>query len=663
MSFSINTAKIPGNPDNCSLTEDIEAITHASEHIIFSQNIINKHSSSSERKEKFLSQLHSISNRAGNPILYLAVLGEFSSGKSTFINALLRQRLLKSARVATTASATYISYGDQLSIKATFLDNECIQATELNTLKLGQRISEIKANLPREISIKDFIDLLTSDQEVANHIKRIDILLPEARLKEGLSIIDTPGIGAGAEYTSNHSKVTKSVIDESADAAIVLIPSSQAMSDTLISFLRTTVSHFLHRCIFMITAMDDQEEEQRTQIIHFTKRKLQEKLGLIEPIVLESSAITMVPIPKVPSHKQDMWLYWQQQFVNAENVIISEMIRQRKIIISERLIFLIQSIFTELDKDIEETRRRLAEEEQYLNKNSIVAIEKILNQIFQQGIEKISRQGNFCKSNVLSKESKFRFKSKEKVKEIIDEAGWDIISSYSEIVEPKIRSAIEAEEKKFIQRVNEDIKKLKTCCEEVSFEFREQFEENYQSLKALGVDITVPSLRISSISLPSIRFTSPQYYIEQVNKEDSERTGWGAAIGAAAGFMLLGPIGAAIGAGLGGVTGYGSGNNLDTCRQGVQSRVDSDINNYVDKYTSEVKSTIDHFINQALSDLEDAVENHLLEYESVVNDMMNQHQDKVNSLSQKIQEAKSDSVELKQRKQRLETLQSKLIQV
>ncbi|NJN92347.1 MAG: hypothetical protein HC878_19600 [Leptolyngbyaceae cyanobacterium SL_5_14] len=366
----------------------------------------------------------------------------------------------------------------------------------------------------------------------------MDISLLETRLKEGLSIIDTPGIGAGAEYTNNHSTVTKSVIDD-ADAAIVLIPSSQPMSDTLISFLKTTASHFLHRCIFIITAMDDQEEEEeRAQIVHFTQRKLQEKLGLIEPIVLESSAITMVPIAKIPDHKKSVWSYWQKQFIKVESIVISEMVRQRKIIISERLIFLIQSIFTELDKDIEETRKKLSDEEKYLNNNSIEAIEKILNQIFQQSIEKISRRGSFCKSNVISKESQFRFKAKEKAKKIIDESGWKIINSYDETVEPQIRSAVEAEGKEFINKVNEDIKQLRTCCEEVSFEFRERFEKNYQTLKALGVAITVPSLSVSSISLPSISFTSPKYYIEQVNKEDNKRAGWGAAIGAAAGFMV-----------------------------------------------------------------------------------------------------------------------------
>jgi hypothetical protein len=409
--------------------------------------------------------------------------------------------------------------------------------------------------------------------------------------------------------------------------------------------------------------MDDQEEEERAQIVHFTQRKLQEKLGLIEPIVLESSAITMVPIAKIPDHKKSVWSYWQKQFIKVESIVISEMVRQRKIIISERLIFLIQSIFTELDKDIEETRKKLSNEEKYLNNNSIEAIEKILNQIFQQSIKKISRRGSFCKSNVISKESQFRFKAKEKVKKIIDESGWKIINSYDETVEPQIRSAVEAEGKEFINKVNEDIKQLRTCCEEVSFEFRERFEKNYQTLKALGVAITVPSLSVSSISLPSISFTSPKYYIEQVNKEDNQRAGWGAAIGAAAGFMILGPIGAAIGAGLGGVTGYGSGNDLDTCRQGVQSRVDNDINNYVDKYTSEVKSAIDCFVSQAVSGLKNAVEEHLFEYESVVNNMMRQHKEKVNSLSQKVREAEIDAVELKQRKQRLETLQSRLIQI
>ncbi|MGB3638661.1 MAG: dynamin family protein [Rivularia sp. (in: cyanobacteria)] len=643
--------------------EEIDAITNASEHILFAKNMIHKHSVSSQRKQNLFEQLQYIEKRTTDATLYLAVLGEFSSGKSTFINALLRQRLLKSARVATTASATYIKYGHIKSVSVTFSNQKCIRATESNYSQLCKTISELKTDLPKKPSLNQLIDLLTSDQAVANWVKRIDIWLPEERLKSGLSIIDTPGIGAGVDYTHNHASVTQTVIKESADAAIVLIPSSAPMSDTLISFLRTTASHFLHRCVFVVTAMDDREEEEREQIINFVKGKLKEKLGLVNPMVLESAAITMLPIAKIPSYKQDIWSYWQRQFIGLETIFLREMIRQRNVIISERLVCLLQAIFLELNQDIEDKQKKLALEEQYLNANSVTAIEEVLKKLFEQCIEKISRQGNICKSNLSSKKNKFSSDIKAEVSNIINENGWDIIHNYDNAVEPKIREAVEAEGQKFVRKVNKDIKKLQKCCEEVSYEFREQFEKNYQNLKALGVNIAIPSLTVSSVSITSISFTSPKFFIEQVNEEDNKRAGWGAAIGAAAGFIFLGPIGAAAGAAAGGFTGYRSGNDLDSCRQEVRNKVGNDVDEYVDKYFVKVQSTIDNFVNDAVSYLQSIVEAHLSEYGAVVNKMVTEHHQKRNQLNRDIQEINSDSTELSRRKQILETLKSKLIQV
>lgn len=650
------------NPNNF-LFEEIDAITNASEHISFAKNMIHKHSVSSQRKQNLFEQLQYIEKRTKDATLYLAVLGEFSSGKSTFINALLRQRLLKSARVATTASATYIKYGHTKSVSVTFSNNKCIRATESNYSQLCKTISELKTDLPKKPSLNQLLDLLTSSQAVANWVKRIDIWLPEERLKRGLSIIDTPGIGAGADYTHNHARVTQTVIKESADAAIVLIPSSAPMSDTLISFLRTTVNHFLHRCVFVVTAMDDREEEEREQVINFVKHKLKEKLGLVNPMVLESAAITMLPIAKIPSYKQDIWCYWQQQFVGLEKIFLREMIRQRNVIISERLICLLQAIFIELNQDIEEKQKKLALEEKYLNANSVTAIEEVLKKLFEQGIEKISRQGNICKSNLSSKKNKFSSDIKAEVGNIINENGWDIIQNYDNAVQPKIMEAVEAEGRNFVCKFNQNTEQLKRCCEEVSFDFKEQFEKNYQNLKALGVNSTIPSLTVSSVSITSTSFKSPKFFIDRVNEEDNKRAGWGAAIGAAAGFMFLGPVGAAAGAALGGLTGYGSGNDLDTCRQEVRSRVGNDVDEYVDKYFLKVQSTIDSFINDAISDLQKLVEAHLCEYGAVVNKMVNEHQKKAKQHYCEIQETNSDAAQLSSRKQRLETLKLKLLQV
>jgi predicted GTPase len=589
-----------GNLHDCSFVEGIEAVTKASDHIAFSRNIIPKHSVSPQREKLFCEQLHFIEERFNGSTLYLAVLGEFSSGKSTFINALLRQRLLKSARVATTASATYIKSGNFFQVSATFLDGKCIQATESDVEKLYQAIDQLKKGIQSQLSLKDLLDLLTSDQDVADWVNRIEISLPEDKLKSGLSIIDTPGIGAGSDYTKDHEGVTRKVIEESADAAIVLIPSSQPMSSTLISFLRTTASHILHRCIFVVTAMDDQEDEQRRNIIDFVRQKLREKLGLIDPIVFESAAITMLPISVIPLYKKDVWAYWQNQFIELEKNLFSEIIRQRSIIISERLVFLFQSIFVELNKDINEKQGNLADEARFLNKNSVLAIEEVLKNIFEEGSKKIYRQGNRFRANVSSKRGGFCYETKSSISNVVNGASWEKIKNYDKALEPEIREAVELRGRSFANEFIHDLEEFEECCEEVCEEFRSQFELNYRNLKSLGLNIAVPSLALTSLSVSSIRFNSPKYYIEQINQEDNQRAKGGAALGGTIGLFVAGPLGALVGATVGGFFGYAI-NDIDTCRKEILNRVEKDINSYIDEYISEINSTVSGFVNDAIS--------------------------------------------------------------
>src|SRR5436305_140273 len=64
-------------------------------------------------------RLTQIRERREDANLYLAVIGEFSSGKSTLINALLRENLLPTSVVqATTAAATVLRAGPRRTVVA-----------------------------------------------------------------------------------------------------------------------------------------------------------------------------------------------------------------------------------------------------------------------------------------------------------------------------------------------------------------------------------------------------------------------------------------------------------------------------------------------------------------------------------------------------------------
>lgn len=345
------------------LAQEIDAITNASEHIDFIKAMLQKHAASEERKQELLKKLHIVEQRAGDSRLHLAVLGEFSGGKSTFINALLKNRLLKSARVATTASATHITFGPVLKVKATFSSGACIEATALDTHDLSQAIARIKSLPLKILPIREAINLLTADQVIADTLKRVDIALPSRSLQSGLSIIDTPGIGAGGESTQRHAHITQAVVEQYADAAIVLIPSAQPMSYTLLSFLQNTARAFLQRCIFVVTSMDTQSEEERQKTLAFVRQTLIKQLALNNPFVYQCSAISVFfDLGAAATHESPSRQEWQDQFSRLEHVLLKEVVRQRHLMISERLTALFQLLLLELERDMQ-TRQDVIEKE------------------------------------------------------------------------------------------------------------------------------------------------------------------------------------------------------------------------------------------------------------------------------------------------------------
>ena len=630
---------------------------HASEHIAFIQKMLKKHSASSDRKQTLLKQLEFAEQRAADPNLNLAVLGEFSSGKSTFINALLRQRLLKSARVATTASATYITFSPTLNVKATFLDGSCISATALDTTKLSGAITQITARSVGNLPIRTVIDLLTSNQTVADKVRRVDISLPNRHLKSGLSIIDTPGIGAGSDHTKMHSQIAQAVVEQSADAAIVLIPSAQPMSSTLLAFLQSTARHFLHRCIFVVTAMDNQDSEEQRRVLGFVYHCLTKKLGLRKPSLYECAAVTALPVlGKIPVDKQPIWLDWQQAFYKLETLLVQEVARQRNLIISEKLIYLFQALLVELKADVQARQNTIERGEKQLQENSIEALESVLSQLLEQGSQRICAASSRCSTTASASKSGFRARVRSKAHSIIDSGSRESIHNYSSAVEPILTSAAEVECRQFLQTVDNDVQQLKQCFKEVSIEFNHHFEKSYTMLTSFGSSITIPPVALASLSVPSVGFSSAVSLAKQVQQAD-KRTGTGTYAGAAVGFLVMGPVGAAAGAALGRVMGSSGQKSLrDDYRQEIKQQVDQDIDRYVEEVTREIELLKEN----AIAELRAIAQTYLVEYSAAVNEILQQHSVRERRLTLKAKDIRRDMHELIQRQRQLEALSSQI---
>ena len=133
----------------------------------------------------FERNIASFKSRLNDDELRIAVVGEFSSGKSTFINALIGKDILKHATTETTAVITRIVNVDKNSSlcytgKVIFKDRTEKVLKDLN-------------------SIKEYTSTFSSTCDVVKEINAVEIYVPLLNTKRNIVIIDTPGLNGIAD--------------------------------------------------------------------------------------------------------------------------------------------------------------------------------------------------------------------------------------------------------------------------------------------------------------------------------------------------------------------------------------------------------------------------------------------------------------------------------
>ncbi len=127
------------------------------------------------------------------------MIGEFSSGKSTLVNALLRDELLATDVLpATTACPTLVRFGDKLQAKALFRD-EPHGPYSYRGNTLWDRLTGVMdrpRGLGQDALLRCFLHAATTNEPVARMFARVEVTVLANGFASNLVLIDTPGINA-----------------------------------------------------------------------------------------------------------------------------------------------------------------------------------------------------------------------------------------------------------------------------------------------------------------------------------------------------------------------------------------------------------------------------------------------------------------------------------
>ena len=312
-----------------NITESIETIG----------SIIDELSIDEKKIAEFREQYLKISLRSRDPNFYLSTIGDFSSGKSTLINTIIKRKLLKVAHAATTAVPTYIYRGKNNRV---VVNVKCNNGKKYDlTSETDARKFEKKFGVQLPQQIDERISLLTADKELSLKIEAVNIELPDDELANGLCIIDTPGINPGADFAEKHAEITKHILNEKADAIIILFPADQAYTQSFEKFLKDNAEYFMKDAIFVVTMMDRVDEEERDDVIRFVKTNLRNNFHLKDPQVLSCSAMLSGKDP-----------YWTNKFKEFEKSLMDKLAQNRQRIVTERLIKLSNELLNSIQSEI-----------------------------------------------------------------------------------------------------------------------------------------------------------------------------------------------------------------------------------------------------------------------------------------------------------------------
>ena len=431
------------------------------------------------------------------------VCGEFKRGKSTFINALLDMSLCPTDEHIATSTVSIIKYGEKQKVTR-FYDTE----------------AGVKEEIIEYEKINQFAK--GSNLEIDNTIMLV-IEVPCNRLKDGLTIIDTPGVGG---LNPRHRFLTLSAIPKT-DTIFYMVSVGEPMTTIELDFLKKDILPKSKAYKVILNRVDELEDDEIEEAINDCKKKICSYCDVDNIDVIPVSAYLWQEYNK--SHDE---IDGEASFHKLIEKAIDEICYTYRLsllqILKNTLVDEMQSILTLIKKEQE----NLSDPNPDKIKKIVANREKLKNMLYglQQDGSEIKKQVSFvlkeARANVLSEISKSSvLLSSDRLDEVLNDD----------------RAVGEDGDKWVLDEINKDIQKL--ICDiddEINYAFEESLGIIQQDLNIdqysfngqMEANLKVRERREGEVTCGMVRQVLPGLSVGGI--------GWGVASAAGGFFSGLG---------------------------------------------------------------------------------------------------------------------------
>lgn len=454
---------------------NLDNLTGIGEHTQYARELLDRYQWPQEVYDGLSRRLDAITARQKDKKLNVSVVGEFSAGKSTFINALLRSDLLDCGSIqGTTVASTIIEYGKSFVVATRNRDG-----------------SQTLVKLDSFRQLRDCLNRMVTENREAQDLDCVRVTLPSKNLMDsGLRIIDTPGTSATTDW---HETVTQRAIHNFSDLSILLINGTRPLTDSFCRFVQDNLENVLDKCVFVVTKLDLIPAQERAKMLTYIRNKIITTFGVEKPLVLPYfSAEVVGTFSENEFAKGDRKSLQISQ--KSEQYIRQHTARQRSLVQTGKMLELIDGMYEAVQRQIQAISQEWEQELQMLERSSHVDLQSFVDAQTPQRLESFTA----CTDDLGQQlAAAMNFRVQQAIGTVLMKARSHSANALEGYLRTGLAADCLAQAQSIHALVGEFDPQVQSAMEAELAAFQQEFAGLYDSLRILSVDM-------SQVEMPSM---------------------------------------------------------------------------------------------------------------------------------------------------------------
>lgn len=614
-------------------------------HIQFARYLFNQYDWSPKVKNELKNNFDKLQARIDNDCVNIAVIGEFSSGKSTVINAMLGIDLLIMDDLPdTTLIPSIIQFSESPTLEIIYNDGRASEKEQLSIDLIRNYISQYSFRESllqnRNYDEQYLRDMMKAREYIAfkaSKIKQFNIGIPSLFLKKGFNIIDTPGLNS---LNQNCTKVTQEVLAMADSSIIVGMATDGGLHQDFREKLKEVLGVRIEQSIVVYTHFDKTSPDRRERTLTYLKGITASYFDLTPDKlqVLPIVAPTILAHLKGQKFGEEHDMMYQLTCESLDKVV-SFSTEQREITIIKSLQYILERILSDLHERIIEVKRtyetRLAELERsratsfkpFIEKKVDYSIDVIYNKAKTYNIDLSNKLDSFIKD--------FKYHLEKKILSVPD------IEDMQKYMQNVLPSVLADASKQMEQYAIDESKLLYEIITKELNSFDKALVEEFDRLNIVNIHLNVKlaELRVGDDNLMNSMKEAVKFADSEFNRKDNAETL--AVVGAIIGTIFTFGIGTVIGTIIGGLLGTrGRSLSVKSVFKRLKPKYEKELNTALAVKKNKVIASFDLLVKEYVNNFKNQLSDYHTKYRLEIDKMIldeNLRKKEINTIINRIQ--------------------------